>query len=93
MHLAALAATLLFGAAAHAASLDGLPVEITNASEPVLCAEKDNVTLNLTNPQVRSFRIEAAHPAYIGSSPSTRQWSGRSSAIANRASGGHPIPS
>lgn len=49
-----------------AATLDGLPVEITNTSEPVLCAEKDNVTLNLTNPTVRSFRIEAAHPAYIG---------------------------
>jgi hypothetical protein len=41
-------------------------VEVTNASEPVLCAEKDNVTLNLASPQVRSFRVEAAHPAYIG---------------------------
>jgi hypothetical protein len=49
-----------------AATLDGLPVEITNSSEPVLCAEKDNVTLNLTNPEVRAFRVEAAHPAYIG---------------------------
>ena len=67
MRLAVFAAALLFGASAHAASLDGLAVDITNASEPVLCAEKDNVTLNLTNPQVRAFRIEAAHPAYIGS--------------------------
>ena len=41
-------------------------VEVTNASEPVLCAEKDNVTLNLASPIVRAFRIEAAHPAYIG---------------------------
>ncbi len=39
---------------------------MTNASEPVLCAEKDNVTLNLASKDVRRFRIEAAHPAYIG---------------------------
>ena len=43
-----------------------LAVEVTNASEPVLCAEKDNVTLNLASTDVRAFRIEAAHPAYIG---------------------------
>jgi len=43
-----------------------LAVEVTNASEPVLCAEKDNVTLNLASKDVRAFRIEAAHPAYIG---------------------------
>jgi hypothetical protein len=43
-----------------------LAVEVTNASEPVLCAEKDNVTLNFASPRVRAFRIEAAHPAYIG---------------------------
>jgi hypothetical protein len=41
-------------------------VEVTNASEPVLCAEKDNVTINLASREVRRFRIEAAHPAYIG---------------------------
>jgi hypothetical protein len=44
----------------------GTAVEVTNASEPVSCAEKDNVTLNLASPSVRRFRIEAAHPAYIG---------------------------
>ncbi len=43
-----------------------LAVEVTNASEPVLCAEKDNVTINLASREVRRFRIEAAHPAYIG---------------------------
>jgi hypothetical protein len=43
-----------------------LAVEVTNASEPVLCAEKDNVTLNLASKDVRRLRIEAAHPAYIG---------------------------
>jgi hypothetical protein len=41
-------------------------VEVGNASEPVLCAEKDNVTVNLASGEVRRFRIEAAHPAYIG---------------------------
>ncbi len=39
---------------------------MTNGSEPVLCAEKDNVTLNFASPQVQQFRIEATHPVYIG---------------------------
>jgi hypothetical protein len=43
-----------------------IAVEVTNASEPVLCAEKDNVTINLASKDVRRFSIEAAHPAYIG---------------------------
>ncbi len=50
---------------AQAASLDGLAVDVINKSEPVLCAEKDNVTLDLVSNAVKSFRIEAAHPAYI----------------------------
>jgi hypothetical protein len=53
-------------ASAHAQSPEPLAVEVTNASEPVLCAEKDNVTLNLASKDVRRFRIEAAHPSYIG---------------------------
>lgn len=52
---------------ARAATLGGQAVEVTNASEPVLCAEKDNVTVNMASPLVRQFRIEAAHPSYIGS--------------------------
>ena len=48
------------------ASAEPLAVEVTNASEPVLCAEKDNVTLEPRLGHVRGFRIEAAHPAYIG---------------------------
>ena len=39
---------------------------MTNRSEPVLCAEKDNVAVAFSAPNVRSFRIEAAHPAYLG---------------------------
>lgn len=66
--LAVVAGILAHGLpAARAASLDGLAVEVVNRSEPVLCAEKDNVTLALTSREVRAFRIEAAHPAYMGS--------------------------
>jgi hypothetical protein len=61
--LAALAAFL--PAPSHAASLDGIAVEVTNASEPVLCAEKDNVTLKFASPEVRRFRVQATHPAYL----------------------------
>src|SRR5689334_21406209 len=65
-----LAATLFIVAAsvpAHAASLDGLAVDVKNESEPVLCAEKDNVAVSFANKDVRSFRIEAAHPVYLSS--------------------------
>ncbi|KUO54187.1 MAG: hypothetical protein APF80_16040 [Alphaproteobacteria bacterium BRH_c36] len=40
-------------------------VRIENRSEPVLCAEKDNVTLTFAHPKLTQFRIEAAHPSYI----------------------------
>lgn len=52
---------------AGAASLDGLAVEVKNESEPVLCAEKDNVAVSFQSPEVKSFRIEAAHPVYLSS--------------------------
>ena len=65
MLFAALALAGLVSASA-AATLDGLAVDVTNTSEPVLCAEKDNVAINFASPEVRSFRIEANHPAYIG---------------------------
>ena len=64
-----IAATLVFAASAvvqaNAASLDGLAVDVKNESEPVLCAEKDNVAVSFANKNVRSFRIEAAHPVYL----------------------------
>src|SRR5581483_6617538 len=65
----ALAAAVLTLAALFAtlpAAAEPLAVEVTNASEPVLCAEKDNVNLNPASREVRRFRIEATHPAYIG---------------------------
>ncbi len=55
----------LAGVPARSASLDGLAVEVKNQSEPVLCAEKDNVALSFAHKDVRSFRIEAAHPVYL----------------------------
>jgi hypothetical protein len=52
--------------AAPALAADDLAVDVVNASEPTLCAEKDNVSLNLASGAVRRFTVEAAHPAYIG---------------------------
>ena len=66
MPLAILAALMLLPVPATSAPPDTLAVDVTGASEPVLCAEKDNVTLNLASPTAQRFRIEAAHPAYIG---------------------------
>jgi hypothetical protein len=43
-----------------------LAVNLINASQPTLCAEVDNVNLTLASSQVKSFSIEARHPAYIG---------------------------
>jgi len=59
--VAALAVVLTSGALA-----DELAVDVVNASEPILCAEKDNVYLKLISPEVRRFAIEAVHPNYIG---------------------------
>lgn len=42
-----------------------VPVEVVSGSEPVVCAEKDNVSISFSSPRVRSFRIEAAHPVYL----------------------------
>jgi hypothetical protein len=64
--LAALLLAAPAPAAQAASPAAALAVEVTNASEPVLCAEKDNVTLDFASKDVRRFRIEAAHPAYIG---------------------------
>ena len=49
-----------------ALAADELAVDIVNASEPILCAEKDNIYLKLISPEVRRFTIHAVHPNYIG---------------------------
>jgi len=40
-------------------------VQAINKSEPTLCAEHDNVQIDLKSADVRHFSIEAHHPAYI----------------------------
>jgi hypothetical protein len=42
-----------------------LAVRVTNRSQAILCAEKDNVAIMFESPDVRRFTIEAAHPNYI----------------------------
>ena len=41
-------------------------VRIANESVPTLCAEEDNVDLRLHGATVRRFRVEALHPAAVG---------------------------
>jgi hypothetical protein len=64
----ALAALLMAGAVAQVPAPDRneLPVKVENHSEPEVCAEKDNIDIRFSNAAVRSFRIQAVHPAYIG---------------------------
>lgn len=47
------------------ASGQTIAVTIRNESEPILCAEKDNVALTISAEALRKFTVEAAHPAYI----------------------------
>ncbi len=63
---ALLAACLALAMVARASAQTEQPVEIINDSTPTRCAEEDNVYLKLQAEQVRRFRIEARHPAYIG---------------------------
>ena len=49
-----------------AKSAEPLAVDVINASEPTLCAEKDNVYLKLQSAEARRFTVEAVHPAYVG---------------------------
>jgi hypothetical protein len=58
--------TALIAAPLAALGQESLAVDVTNVSEPVLCAEKDNVTVNFASDKVRRFSVEALHPAYIG---------------------------
>ena len=62
----ALAQPAIHSLPAKAFDPDEIAVAVTNRSEPVLCAEKDNIQIDFAAPQVKTFRIQAAHPAYIG---------------------------
>lgn len=59
--IALLAATPL-----SAQQVKDISVDVVNRSEPELCAEKDNVWLDFNSRDVRTFRIQAIHPAFIG---------------------------
>lgn len=50
---------------AHNKKPPSLTVKVENHSEPEVCAEKDNIDIRFINPEVRSFRVQAVHPAYI----------------------------
>lgn len=45
---------------------DERTVTVEHKSEPVLCAEKDNIYVPLSSKTLKSFRISAIHPSYIG---------------------------
>lgn len=50
------------------ASTDPVPaaVEVRNLTTSTTCAEEDNVSFALAAPSIQRFRVEALHPAYIG---------------------------
>ena len=54
---------------AEKADPNAIGVEAINKSEQVLCAEKDNIQIDFVSPQVRNFRVQAVHPAYIAALP------------------------
>ncbi len=59
-----IALALVFATAAYAA--DDLAVDVQNASEPILCAEKDNVYLKLISPTCGASPSRQCIPNYIG---------------------------
>ena len=50
----------------HNAKAASETVKVENLTLPEVCAERDNIDIRFTNPEVRSFRIQAVHPSYIG---------------------------
>jgi hypothetical protein len=60
------AASVALAIVARSSAQAELLVEIINDSTPTRCAEEDNVYIKLQGGQVRRFRIEARHPAYVG---------------------------
>lgn len=43
-----------------------IAVDVINKSVPTPCAETDNIQIDFQADSIRSFQIEAVHPAYIG---------------------------
>ncbi|HEY8564088.1 MAG TPA: hypothetical protein VIL65_01205 [Beijerinckiaceae bacterium] len=89
---AVLLAALTF-ACAPADAAGGSAVTVRNRSEPVLCAEKDNVTVEFAAAAAKGFRVEAAHPAYIGTLRQDRwepDWTGCTDISAETSAGPAP---
>lgn len=55
-----------FLALAPTATAADVAVDVANLSVPTLCAEVDNVHITFSGDDIAAFRIEAIHPAYIG---------------------------
>lgn len=45
---------------------DEIAVTARNLSTPDLCAEKDNIQIDFASAAVKTFRVQATHPSYIG---------------------------
>ena len=60
------ALTALSGVVFAADQSKELSVEVKNKSEREICAEKDNVALELSSPDVKHMTVQAVHPSYIG---------------------------
>lgn len=61
-----LAAGVLVASLGKSVAAEPIAVTVQNRSEPVLCAEKDNVELVFSSKDVQTFQIRAVHPAYAG---------------------------
>ena len=66
LHLALAALLACLHPAFAQTAADERSVTVENRSEPVLCAEKDNIYVPLSAKNVSKFRISAIHPSYIG---------------------------
>jgi len=64
MTAAFVCAVSIFLNAGAAFAADDVAVDVQNASEPTLCAEKDNVYLKLTSPEARRRGRLRAPPAF-----------------------------
>ena len=62
----AAAALALLAVLAGPARAGPIGVAVANGTTPTACAETDNVSLVLSAPAVSGLRIEARHPAYVG---------------------------
>ncbi len=65
MHALLFAFAVVLAALLAAAARADMAVAVTGASRPTVCAEEDNITVNLKGDGVAAFSITALHPAYV----------------------------